>query len=309
MNPNVKMRHLRNPPVIEVTSPLFGDPLYFTRIYMGIVGPTHEPGYGVIVGEEWDGDPRQKTRPKVILDEVTALRPADLLDRYPDLEPWHDLLYVKSRGADGEETLRDRSDIPTLDDLRPALVALKDIWHPPGIYIKEHPDDEEEWERLPLPAVTSPGDENFVQYLRATDGLEIYDKGDEVPIDEDQHKLWHPFFSGLDTVCSINAEPPFGEDTEYSDALVKSLVAGKELRAMGYITRFLDKSQQHPTRAVGLVCGMMQYDDWTYEVRKYRPSDGYEELPSPEVEAEVVEKEMFEVEAALRRAGHFVGRR
>ncbi len=76
MNINVKVEKWREPALVEIDE---GEgPILYTRVWMGMVPPKGlEPGYACVVGEVYDDDPRQKPRPKILLDEAQALNPDD----------------------------------------------------------------------------------------------------------------------------------------------------------------------------------------------------------------------------------------
>ena len=152
MNPNVTVRKRKDPGLVEIDE---GDgAVLYTRVWIGMVPPKGlEPGYACVVGEVFDDDPRQKPRPKILLDEAQALSPddwdKDTVDRY------RDLFYTDIEGPDGVVEATKASN-PTLHDLRIAAVALKDLYKGEmGITLPHHPP--------------------FTAFLRATEGLCLYD--------------------------------------------------------------------------------------------------------------------------------------
>lgn len=270
MNTDVVLRRDTNPPVLKLWDSRRAhdageDPLEFTRIWMGIVGPKGaEPGYACVVGELYDGDVRQKVRPKLLLDEAQAIAPADL--REDQVETHRDLVYAE-RG--GERIIK--ANDPTIDDLRQAAVALKDLyWYGRAA------------DRLQI--YTPPDEKRFTQYILATEGLcRAYPTTRAGRLHDPEHlRSWFPFFKDHECIAPLSPDVPFGEDPEYGLALIESLLARDELQINEHCTLFENRQLEAPHRAVALVCAAMQAIDWSYLIREWRESDGYEDIEEAE---------------------------
>lgn len=292
MNTDVVIKRTADPPVLLVWDSLKavdrGDaPLEFTRLWMGLCGPHGtEPGYACIVGEEYDGDPRQKARRKVLLDEAQALRPEDFTPA--QRETYAALLYAERHEADGSTRRIIKADNPTLDDLRQAAIALKDLYWYGG-----------EGDRLQV--YVPPTDTRFGQYMLATEGLcRDYPRTQQGhPMDPEQLRAWYPFYQDSDRIAPLSNDVPFGEDEEYGRQLVESLLARDDLLINDHCRLFDDQRLEHPLRAVALVCAAMQAMDWSFRVREWRESDGYEDISESDERVEEEERR-FEEDMALR---------
>jgi len=221
----------------------------FTRIWMAAVnGEGNYPPYAVVVGELYDGDPRQKDRQRVILDEGVAL---DARDFSPEEQ-----IKYQIREKDVE--------YPSLFTLGRVLVALKDIWWP---------------ELLWVPPDTKQG---FTRSIRNIDGLQDYDQhylGHHV-------ETWWPCFKTEHRTVPV-VETPY-EDPLTNLRIANALFHRDMLvnldcdiweRMHGY-----DGSNEPistPNRALGMVLERMQVYDMTYEIRTWQESDGYEREPRP----------------------------
>jgi len=232
----------------------------FTRIWMGIVPPDNEPGYVCIIGEIWDGEFEQKARPKILLDEGIALDPDDFNDE--DRRTWSRLLFTN----DGATPRKER---PTLEDLRHAAVALKDIYSAAS--------------RDPILAFLPPGESNaqFFQYMIATWGFTYPGKRDD-----EEWQRWYPFFRSQEYRLGMSNQPPFGDNGEYAQELVESLLAGRELRISARCDHFLTPSLVNPRKCVGMVLASMQMIDWSFRLNEYREDDAYEDWRDNEEERE-----------------------
>lgn len=294
MNPDVIVRGRTNPPLLEVHDSAKArfdghPPLLCTRIYMGIVGPEgDEPGYACVVGEIYDGDTRQKARKKIVLDEAQALRPDDIDPRQHDR--YADLIWSEKRLADGTVQRIPKADHPTLEDLRQACCALKDLY-----WYEFHKADGGR-----LLAYAPPGSEPFVQYMRATEGLSAPYPAKKDP---EQLKAWWPFFAHEQALTAIASEVPFGEDEEYARQLIESLLARDDIVANDHCTLFWDTRLRHPRRAAGLVCAAMQATDWSWIARGRPEDDGYEDVDMTEAKRRQMEEYCIGVEARLAVAG------
>lgn len=267
LNANVKVRKRVDPSFIEIYE---GDEWQvFTRVWMGIVPPHGtEAGYACVVGEVYDDDPRQKPRPKILLDEGQALHPDDWDGEI--VEYYEDLFYTE---IDGENIAKHTN--PTLHDLRMVSVALKDLYQVDmGWTLPAHPP--------------------FTQFLRSTEGLCLYDSD----IDPETYKQWFPTYRSSDNVLSIMDEPPMGDDQEYGKQLVETLLARNELQVNEHCKLFQNSHLSHPVRAVGLVCAAMQVWDWTFAIRDIEEGDGYEDIIDADMEEEA--KAQLNAEDAVR---------
>lgn len=143
------------------------EPNYFcTRIWIGVVPPEdidgqYVPGYACVVGEKFDGDPMQREREMVVLDEGIALDPADFTPE--------DQKYYGIR--------KDSLDHPTLYTLRGAVIGLKDLYRAGRV-------------------ICPPGNPQFFNFIRQTDGLYGYGNyGDS------RYARHMPFFVARSRVC------------------------------------------------------------------------------------------------------------
>tara|TARA_R110002110_G_scaffold27028_3_gene98830 strand:+ start:450 stop:1352 length:903 start_codon:yes stop_codon:yes gene_type:complete len=259
MNINVKVKRRKDPGLVEIDEG-DGNPVLYTRVWMGIVPPKGlEAGYCAVVGELFDDDPRQKPRPKILLDEGQSLNPKDFPNE--TVERYRDLFYtdIGDPLEDDDFISATKASNPTLHDLRGAAVALKDLY------------------RVEM-GIALPSEPPFTAFLRATEGLCIYDDA----IDPAQYQSWFPTFTSIDHRMAIMDEVPMGEDEEYGRQLVETLLARNELHVNDHCKLFQNSHLAHPVRAVGLVCAAMQVWDWSYMVRDVQVSDGYEEIVSDE---------------------------
>lgn len=287
MNTKVRCRPRTNPPVIEYYEDgnTHNQPdLLLTRIWMGIVPPDEEPGYVCVVGEVYDGDLEQRARQKVLLDEGSALEVADMMNE-EDRQRWHRLLYCDIETEDGERKEIPRSERPTLDDLRQAATALKDLY---SYSTKE------------VMMCWSPGGDQHVQfhqYMQSTWGFTYPGKRDP-----EQWAEWYPYFRNVDYRMAVSNQPPFGDNAEYAHELVESLLAGGELLFNESCHLFLSPELENPRRAVGMVLAAMQLMDWSWKLEDYREIDGYDDWR--EGEAEQAEEQLAsDIEKRLRIAG------
>lgn len=292
MNSSLKVARRKNPPVVEIAGQ--ESVKQFTRIWMAVVPPLEdEPAYACVLGEVFDGDTRQKSRQKILLDEAVCLTPDDLSRAGVRPERYEDLVYVPSRGEDGEAvTRRPKSELVTMEDIRPAAVALKDIYgHDAG-----HEDN-------PLYLWTLPGpvNEPFFHWLRITHGLTFYSGN----YDEHQLRVQFPFYHSRGRVVPVMNEVPFYRDNEAGDyalRLIEALVARDELLAVPGMDRFATKTLKNPVRAVGLLCAAMQLMDWSFHVQDWEQQDGYADADPENNEAEA-ERLREEQEFRLWQAG------
>jgi len=127
-----------------------------TRIFMGIVPPEgRSPGYACVIAELYDNDPAQHTRERVMLDEGIALDP-------DDFSPEERLQFgVHPKSIEH----------PTIESLRRAIVALKDLWLPD------------------LVIIPPPDDGTFARIVKTTEGLTSYDRRMEA-----HFQYWFPFY-------------------------------------------------------------------------------------------------------------------
>ena len=265
MNTSVKIRKRKEHGLIEIDE---GDGWeVYTRIWMGLVPPHgNEPGYACVVGEVYDDDPRQKPRPKIVLDEAQALNPEDWDSDI--VRQYQDVFYTE---IDGQNIAK--SSNPTMHDLRVASVSLKDLY------------------QVDM-GITLPNQPPFTQFLRSTEGLCMYDND----IDSVTYKSWFPTYKTSALTLAIMDTPPMGDDEEYGRQLVETLLARNELQINEHCKLFQNSHLSHPVRAVGLICSAMQVWDYTFLIREMEEGDGYEDLLDEE-DAEAIKEELGQEDA------------
>ena len=256
MDRTVRVRRRRKPPLLAVYHGISGDvdldkipPSYYcTRIWIGVVpaeddGDEVAPGYACVVGELYDGDPMQRNRKRIVMDEGIALDPADFSAR--------ERLYYGLRD--------DVMEHPTLYTLRDAVVALKDLYWAESILVP-------------------PNNPRFFTFFQNTDGLASYDAryGDA------RYARHMPFFVSRRRKCNgvfhVDAE-----ERIHNKELVSSLLISNLLEICAECGIFWGRRPPTAERAIGLVCAEMQLNDITYAIRKMSFSDGYDEYePSEE---------------------------
>ncbi len=260
MNTRVHIRHRKDMDVIEVADYDGAEAMALSRLQMGIVPPLEdgtEPGYCCVVGELYDDDPRQKPRPKILLDEGHALVPDD----WAQAEKFPDVFWSEVQTDEGSRRVRN-CDRPTLTDLRHAAIALKDLYQIETAYIPYAPGSD-----------TNP--DPFLGYLLQTNGLVSY--SDE--FDEYTYEEWFPGYRHRDATLGIINNPPMAQDEEVNKQLVEDLLARDELQINDSCRLFQRGDLTNPVRAVGLLCAVYQSHDFSfYELREQEPSDGYETI-------------------------------
>lgn len=249
MNRTVRVRRRKKPPLQALYSGVMPGadlnkihPNYlFTRVWMGVVPPEDIddqfcPGYACVVGELFDGDPTQKDRKRIVLDEGICLRAEDFTPR---------------------ERLRfgirdDAEDHPTLFTLRDAAVGLKDLYWPDMVYCP-------------------PGNSRFFRFLRSTDGLIAYDPR----YGDGRYARYQPFFVSrrrtANGVLQVDAE-----ERQHNIELVNSLLSLNLLEVYTDLALFWERRLPTAYRCIGLVCAEMQLNDMTFQVREMALSDGYD---------------------------------
>ena len=306
MNSRVIVQRQRNGLISVQDKPGAKEALSLTRIEVGIVPPTGdslEHGYAAVVGEIYDSDERQKQRTKIVLDEGRCLMPEEIpvaggtggIEREDVKHPHWGLVYANGFDRAGNVEVIRRGDMPTADDLRQAVVALKDLYHP----------DHGKAQR-PLMGWMPPGNADlpFVQWMRATEGLMRYP--DEY--DRTTFRQWWPFFRSSQHFMGISNEPPFGENVDFGRGLIDSLVARGEL----IVNRqncpiWMDWTLNNPRRAVGLVCAVMQHQEAVVQVRQLEHIDAYGSDRPPDDRKE--RKQMRKAKKRLRGLMRMVGAR
>lgn len=280
MNTRVRVVRRKNPPVVRVYLDRDSESYReFTRLWMSVMPPLEdEPAYACVVGEVYDQDHRQKSRQKIILDEAQCLRPEDLERAGLDPMQWEELLYVPE--VEGRPR-RPKSDLVTMEDIRPALIALKDLYG--------EDDPSRKPGNNPLFLVVPPGPANspFVRWIQITQGLTFYSPGEE----PEQLKKWYPFFKGTDRQAIMLVETPFyRDDPEYAMRVVEALVARDELMALPGLDLWATKTLKNPMRAVSLICAGMAAMDWSFHIQEWEESDGYTAPPTQAEEDELLEE-------------------
>ena len=295
----VRTRKIEDVSLLELIESPGAEPILCTRIHMAATPPlndgsTGEPGYTCVVAELFDGDPKQKLRPKLLVDEGQYLDHLDFTEA--DHERYRDLLFTKfieprEDGAPPEEFTRPVSVLPTLQELRSAMVALKDIYW----WDNEHG---------PMQIYIPPGEEEFFNYVRQTEGLAGYPEGYEL----EQLQDWYPFHKGRDRIIGINGKPPGGKSRDLSMEIVETLLGRDLLHVNPHCTLFLNRSLEGPTWAVSLLCAAMELHEWTHQLRAYAPPDGYNDKELTPEEMEKYEAEMahrLQIEAFYHREDYW----
>jgi hypothetical protein len=280
MNTRVRVVRKKDPPVVRVYLDRDSDSYReFTRLWMSVMPPLEdEPAYACVVGEVYDNDHRQKTRQKVILDEAQCLCPGDLERAQMDPLKWEDLLYIPEAE---DRPRRPRSDLVTMEDIRPALIALKDLYG--------EDDPARKPGNNPLYLVVPPGPVNspFARWIQITQGLTFYPP----EMEPEQLKKWYPFFKGTDRQAIMLVETPFyRDDPDYAMRVVEALVARDELMALPGLDLWATKTLKNPMRAVSLICAGMAAMDWSFHIQEWEEQDGYTTPPSQQEEDELLEE-------------------
>ena len=261
MDRTVRVRRRRKPPLLAVYHDIKGqadlnklEPAYFcTRIWIAVVPPEDVqdevvPGYACVVGELYDGDPMQRDRKRIVLDEGIALDPKDFSAR--------ERIYYGLR--DDELTH------PTLYGLRNAVIALKDLYWAERVYVP-------------------PGNPRFFRFFQQADGLFGYDPR----YGDGRYKRVMPFFVSRRRTCDGVFEVDH-EERLHNLELVNSLLDKGLLEIYTDLTLFWERSMPSARRAIGLACAEMQLTDMTYAIRKMQFSDGYDEIEPTEDEMEAL---------------------
>lgn len=259
--------------------------LEVTRIIMAVApAEGRAPAYACVMGEIYDGDPMQRARKRIVLDEAVALDAADF---------------------DEEEQLRfqvSEKDLiyPTLEGLRRGLVALKDLWRP---------------SHLILPP---PEDSDFCRLIRATEGLSSYDRRQAALF-----PYWFPFYRKdvpviREGTVVDHTEPLVGfavpkkEDPEVNDQLRENLFSSDMLlisdtnrddpRRPCRLWHTMEQWHGPMKRAMGLGLAWMQDSDMTYQIREWTtPEVGYIDVrQATEKEAKLLQNDLDdEIASAL----------
>ena len=253
----VRVRKRKKPQILAVYHGVKGDqdldkvePSYYcTRIWIGVVPPEdvngeHCPGYACAVGEVYDGDPMQRDRKRIVLDEGVCLDPADFSPK--------ERLYYGIRN--------DQTSHPTLYTLKDAVLALKDLYWAEAVFVP-------------------PGNPRFFRFFQSTDGLFSYDSryGDA------RYKRHQPFFVSRRRTCNGVFQVDH-EERAHNLELVNSLLDTGLLDIYTNLTNFWDRRLPTAYRAIGLVCAEMQLHDMTYAIREMSFSDGYEDYDDTEID-------------------------
>ena len=261
MNPTVTVRRRQEPPLTAIWHKATKETdlekvppdLLMTRIWIGVAPPEGKfPGYACVVGEVFDNEPAQSIRKRIVLDDAMCLVPDQFTAarrkqlQLPDTMP----------------------KVPTLHQLRQAVIGLKNLWWPNLIYVP-------------------PDNVAFFQYFRSTDGLFSYDER----YGEGQYRMWHPYHVNksylTDAVVRAGRIDPqteqYREDQDFNVGLVNSLL-GMDRLTVAEDLLWWEHNNTRPSvnRALGMVLNEMEYHDMTYAVRDYRISDGYDHEPDEE---------------------------
>ena len=260
--------------ILELSLGNDSEPLRCTRIHMAVVPPSDgagatsatsgsqpEPGYCAVVAELFDGDPRQKLRPKLLVDEATALVSSDF--SAADQQTYRDVLFTDFIDAQGQRFSRPVSNLPTLQELRGAAIALKDAYW---------------WdnENGPMQIYLPPNEPEIFEYIRRTEGLSGYPEG----FDDTQLQAWYPLFRGTHQVVGINPNPPGSNRQQFAREMVETLLARDLLQINSHCDIFRNPSLVGPVTAVAILCAAMELHEWTHQVRSFEEPDGYETIRS-----------------------------
>ena len=217
-------------------------PNYFcTRVWLAVVPPEdHDgefvPGYACVVGELYDGDPMQKDRHRIVMDEGIALDPADFTPR------------ERLRYGLRDDVLEH----PTLYTLRDATIALKDLYWPERVYLP-------------------PGNPRFYRFFQNADGLTVYDPR----YGDGRYARAQPFFISRRRTCNGVLQVDH-EERAHNLQLVNSLLDTNLLEIHSDCELFWERRLPTAYRAIGLLCAEMQLNDMTYQIREMTFSDGYD---------------------------------
>lgn len=246
-------------PEDEVDTEFDKPDMEFTRIWMAAVNAEGDyPPYACIVGEVYDSDPRQKDRPRVLLDEATGFDSDDFTQE--ECKRWN---------LDPRDT-----EYPTLFTLSRAMVGLKDIWWPEFCWVPPDPKT------------------GFTMFCRRIDGLMMYDKerrtGDVDPMS------WFPCHRTKHRTTPVVEVP--AEDRLTNLRIVNSLFHRDLLMVYDcpIWEQYRSDEESTPNRAIGLVLERMQLFDMTYEIRRWELSDGYEEPEDKEDSGDLTVRDVME---------------
>ena len=253
MNTRVRVRKRADVPLTEVwfrltdkqwalrDTPHMPDPdVVCTRILMGLAPPEEtSPGYACIIAEVYDGDPMQRERHKILLDEGHALNPDDFSEA----------------NRETYQITKEEYRLPTLYSLQRVAVALKDLYEPDY--------------------ALGPKDVFFLQRMRTTDGLSYYDPHQEAHWST-WFPLMRPHRPEVTIVGDEERRPE--EDREYGRRLSIALFRRDMFRITPNCTLYqtVREDRKPIMRAVGLVLCEMERVDYTFDVRRMEHPDGYQ---------------------------------
>lgn len=278
--------HLWVAPDPEVPLERQAPDLKLTRIYMG-AAPADDtgPDYACVVGEVYDGNPMQRDRQRIVLDETIGLDPADFTEEERDKFQVH------------PNAIR----YPTLGNFRRGVVALKELYEPEVLLL---PGQGMDWAAETYQREMAQN--KFFRALILTDGLQAFDERWE-----HQAEAWFPV---------VRRRQPIGirtvrEDEQYDHRVAANLFSLDLLKTSplhatrggaGRRREEWDGSVWQPVdRAINLVLSEMQDRDLTYTLRQWTPGDGYtDKLKADRERAEADrERELELLDAALWQAG------
>lgn len=262
MNRHIRRARNRDLPIIDLwyTGRGVGDAgpprppdIQATRIWMA-AAPADDtgPDYACVVAELYDGDPMQRDRKRLMLDESVGLDPADWTAEERELH--HIRPHVEA--ANGRQCGCAVCS-PTLGEFRRGLVALKDLYEPEIIMVPGQGLDSESYQREF--AVNK-----FFRTVVMTDGLQQYDSRYR-----DEYERWCP--------CKRGDGYTVGVVTVREDEIFDKRIVENHLNAdlFQYIaeTCRLFSTRPHwrpPVRALQMLLAQMQDRDLTYAIRDNR---------------------------------------
>lgn len=285
MNHTARQYRHKNPPIIDIHfAPEIGVPLIdqkpdlrCTRI-LQLAAPADDqsPAYSCIMVELYDGDPSQRDRPKIVIDESIGLDPAEFTEEERD-----------RYGIHTNEVKH-----PTLSGFRRGAVALKDLYRPqlmlcPGkVSSPEGPNYEKEYIA-----------NKFYRHLVTTDGLMQY----YTSATQGDYYNWFPF---IDRRAVEGDWPTVGvtcveEDAEFDRRIVDNLMARDKLQIAQICKGWHENRTQWTAvkRAITLGCVWLQDNDITFQIRDWEAKErGYDDVTDQRRKEQVEQEALLDAE-------------
>lgn len=267
-----------------------------TRIWMA-AAPADDtgPDYACVIAEVYDGDPLQRDRLKMMVDEAVGLDPDDFTEdeRFRFRIRPHQQVREE---VEGERAIRGCGCpvcSPTLGEFRRGLVALKDLYRPAILLL---PGNGLDWSNDTYRREMEVN--RFFRQVVMTEGLQRFDRGL-------LHKLenWFPHMTdhqvGIMTVR---------EDEVFDKRIVEHHLRADLFKVTDTCKLFTRALTNRPqARAVQLALARMQDQDLTFDLRNHMPTgtEGYEEVTRKRTREELeLEKQ---VDAELRAGLEMIG--